>query len=239
MRIDARSPGQLRPVTMIPHFTRTSGGSVLINWGGTRVLCTALLEEGTAPFLRDTGRGWLTAEYAMLPSSTSSRKKREGLKSDGRSTEIKRLIGRSLRAAMDFEKLGEHSIWIDCDVLEADGGTRTASITGAWAALRLGVDRWLQQGLIASDPIIHQIAAVSVGIVEDEPRLDLCYQEDSSAQVDMNLVMNEAGAFIEVQGTGEGRAFSRAEMDAMLAMGEAGIRSLFDLQRQAVGEARS
>ena len=166
------------------------------------MLCTALLEQGTAPFLQDTGRGWLTAEYAMLPSSTSTRKKREGLKPDGRSTEIKRLIGRSLRAALDFEKLGDYSIWIDCDVLEADGGTRTASITGAWAALRLGVDRWLQQGILSVDPIIHQIAAVSVGIVEDEPRLDLCYQEDSSAQVDMNLVMDETGAFIEVQGTG-------------------------------------
>ncbi len=236
MRIDARLSDALRPVTLIPHFTRTTGGSVLVNWGGTRVLCTALLEEGTAPFLRDTGRGWLTAEYAMLPSSTSTRKKREGLKSDGRSTEIKRLIGRSLRAALDFEKLGEHSIWIDCDVLEADGGTRTASITGAWVALRLGVDRWLQQGIISSDPIIHQVAAVSVGIVDDEPRLDLCYQEDSSAQVDMNLVMDEVGSFIEVQGTGEGRAFTRGEMDAMLKLGESGIRLLFDLQRQAVEE---
>lgn len=238
MRMDARLPEQLRPVSMIGHFTRTSGGSVLINWGGTRVLCTALLEQGTAPFLQDTGRGWLTAEYAMLPSSTSTRKKREGLKPDGRSTEIKRLIGRSLRAALDFEKLGDYSIWIDCDVLEADGGTRTASITGAWAALRLGVDRWLQQGILSVDPIIHQIAAVSVGIVEDEPRLDLCYQEDSSAQVDMNLVMDETGAFIEVQGTGEGRAFTRSEMNAMLSMGEAGIRSLFALQQQVVEESR-
>ncbi|MFR1759774.1 MAG: ribonuclease PH, partial [Christensenellaceae bacterium] len=163
---------------------------------------------------------------------------REGLKPDGRSTEITRLIGRSLRAALDFEKLGDYSIWIDCDVLEADGGTRTASITGAWAALRLGVDRWLQQGILSVDPIIHQIAAVSVGIVEDEPRLDLCYQEDSSAQVDMNLVMDETGAFIEVQGTGEGRAFTRSEMNAMLSMGEAGIRSLFALQQQAVEESR-
>ena len=152
MRIDERLPEQLRPVSIIPHFTRTTGGSVLINWGGTRVLCTALLEKGTAPFLRDTGRGWLTAEYAMLPSSTSTRKKREGLKPDGRSTEIKRLIGRSLRASLDFEKLGDYSIWIDCDVLEADGGTRTASITGAWTALRLGVDRWLQQGILSADP---------------------------------------------------------------------------------------
>jgi len=234
MRIDNREANELRPVELVPHFTKTTGGSVLINWGNTRVLCTALLEPGTAPFLKDTGKGWLTAEYAMLPSSTGSRKKREGMKPDGRSTEIKRLIGRSLRAALDFEKLGENSIWIDCDVLQADGGTRTASITGAWAALRLGVDRWMEQGLLTEDPIIHQIAAVSVGIVEDEPRLDLCYKEDSSAQVDMNLIMDETGAFIEVQGTGEGRAFTRAEMDQLLALGDKGIHELFLLQQTAV-----
>jgi ribonuclease PH len=239
MRVDGRNAGQLRPVSFVPHFTKTKGGSVLVNWGGTRVLCTALLEHGTAPFLRDTGKGWLTAEYAMLPSSTGTRKKREGMKPDGRSTEIKRLIGRSLRTAVDFERLGENSIWIDCDVLEADGGTRTASITGGWLALALGVERWMKEGILKENPILHQVAAVSVGVVEDEPRLDLCYVEDSAAQVDMNLVMDDSGAFIEVQGTGEERAFTRQELSALLGLGEDGIRTLFALQRAAMEGGQS
>ena len=232
MRRDGRQENELRPITMIRDFTDTKGGSVLINWGNTRVLCTALMEEGTMPFLKGTGKGWLTAEYAMLPSSTGNRKKRDYLKQDGRSTEIQRLIGRSLRAGVDMMKLGERVIYVDCDVLQADGGTRTASITGAYVAVALGVQKWLKEGRLEEDPLIHRIAAVSVGIVNDRPLLDLCYGEDSAAQVDMNLVMNEAGEFIEVQGTGEGRSFSRQELDELLALGEGGIRTLMDLQRE-------
>ncbi|MBQ3487091.1 MAG: ribonuclease PH [Clostridia bacterium] len=235
MRKDGREDNELRPITLIRDFTDTKGGSVLIRWGNTRVLCTALLEEGTMPFLKGTGKGWLTAEYAMLPSSTGNRKKRDYLKQDGRSTEIQRLIGRSLRAGVDLNKLGERVVYVDCDVLQADGGTRTASITGAYVAVALGVKKWLREGRLEEDPMIHRIAAVSVGIVNDRPMLDLCYGEDSAAQVDMNLVMDETGAFIEVQGTGEGRAFSRTELDALLSLGESGIRALMEKQRAAEG----
>ncbi len=230
MRYDGREYDAPRSVEMIPDFTKTAGGSVLINWGGTRVLCTALLEQGTQPFLIGTGKGWLTAEYAMLPSSTGSRKKRETLKPDGRSTEIKRLIGRSLRAAIDYEKLGENTIWIDCDVLQADGGTRCASITGGFAALKLGVKKWLEQGLLTTDPIVTQVAAVSVGIIDGTPMLDLCYKEDSGADVDMNIVMNGKGEFIELQGTGEGRGFSPDELSTLISLGKKGIGELFTLQ---------
>ena len=232
MRKDGRQENELRPITMIRDFTDTKGGSVLISWGNTRVLCTALLEEGTMPFLKGTGKGWLTAEYAMLPSSTGNRKKRDYLKQDGRSTEIQRLIGRSLRAGVDLDKLGERVIYVDCDVLQADGGTRTASITGAYVAVALGVQKWLKEGRLEQDPMLHRIAAVSVGIVNDTPMLDLCYGEDSAAQVDMNLVMNEAGEFIEVQGTGEGRAFSRSELEELLSLAEGGIRTLMEKQHE-------
>ena len=232
MRKDGRQENELRPITMIRDFTDTKGGSVLISWGNTQVLCTALLEEGTMPFLKGTGKGWLTAEYAMLPSSTGNRKKRDYLKQDGRSTEIQRLIGRSLRAGVDLDKLGERVIYVDCDVLQADGGTRTASITGAYVAVALGVQKWLKEGRLEQDPMLHRIAAVSVGIVNDTPMLDLCYGEDSAAQVDMNLVMNEAGEFIEVQGTGEGRAFSRSELEELLSLAEGGIRTLMEKQQE-------
>ena len=232
MRRDGRQENELRPIEMIRDFTDTKGGSVLIHWGNTRVLCTALLEEGTMPFLKGTGKGWLTAEYAMLPSSTGNRKKRDYLKQDGRSTEIQRLIGRSLRAGVDLNKLGERVIYVDCDVLQADGGTRTASITGAYVAVALGVQKWLKEGRLEQDPMLHRIAAVSVGIVNDTPMLDLCYGEDSAAQVDMNLVMNEAGEFIEVQGTGEGRAFSRSELEELLSLAEGGIRTLMEKQQE-------
>ena len=232
MRKDGRQENELRPITMIRDFTDTKGGSVLINWGNTRVLCTALLEEGTMPFLKGTGKGWLTAEYAMLPSSTGNRKKRDYLKQDGRSTEIQRLIGRSLRAGVDLDKLGERVIYVDCDVLQADGGTRTASITGAYVAVALGVQKWLKEGRLEQDPMLHRIAAVSVGIVNDTPMLDLCYGEDSAAQVDMNLVMNEAGEFIEVQDTGEGRAFSRSELEELLSLAGGGIRTLMEKQQE-------
>ena len=232
MRKDGRQENELRPITMIRDFTDTKGGSVLVSWGNARVLCTALLEEGTMPFLKGTGKGWLTAEYAMLPSSTGNRKKRDYLKQDGRSTEIQRLIGRSLRAGVDLDKLGERVIYVDCDVLQADGGTRTASITGAYVAVALGVQKWLKEGRLEQDPMLHRIAAVSVGIVNDTPMLDLCYGEDSAAQVDMNLVMNEAGEFIEVQGTGEGRAFSRSELEELLSLAEGGIRTLMEKQQE-------
>ena len=221
---------------MIPDFVSTAAGSCLISTGGTRVICTASVEETVPPFLKGKGQGWVTAEYAMLPASTSVRKKRDGVKKDGRGVEIQRLIGRSLRQAVDMKALGERTITLDCDVLEADGGTRTASITGAMVALTCAVDRLIREGKLIASPIRHQVAAVSAGLIGETPCLDLCYQEDSQAQVDMNFVMNEQGGFIEIQGTGEGRAFSRKELDQLLAYGEKGIRELMDAQRQALGE---
>ena len=232
MRTDGRKENELREITILPDYTKTAGGSALISWGNTRVLCTALLESGTMPFLKNTGKGWLTAEYAMLPSSTGSRKKRG---TDGRATEIQRLIGRSLRESVDLMRLGENVIYVDCDVLQADGGTRTASITGAYVAVRLGIQKWLREGRIQEDPFLHQIAAVSAGIVDDRVLLDLCYQEDSRAQVDMNIVMNEQGDYIELQGTGEGRGFSRTELDTILEYGKTGILTLLKIQNAAIG----
>ncbi|MDO4544174.1 MAG: ribonuclease PH [Clostridia bacterium] len=232
MRIH-RQPDELRPVRMQKNFTETNGGSVLISCGKTSVLCTALLESGVPPFLIGSGKGWLTAEYAMLPSSTGTRKRRETLKPDGRSTEIQRLIGRSLRHAVDLSKLGENTVYIDCDVLQADGGTRTASISGAYVALALGIERWLSEGRLNENPLVHQVAAVSVGIVDDVPLLDLCYKEDSAAQIDMNLVMDESGSFIELQGTGERRAFTPDELNSLLALGKKGISELMRLQRES------
>lgn len=234
-RPDKRKPNELRPVEIIPDFVSTADGSCLIRCGGTRVICTASVEEGVPPFLKGKGLGWLTAEYAMLPASTGRRKQRDGLKKDGRGVEISRLIGRALRQAVDRRFLGERTVTIDCDVLEADGGTRTASITGGFVALTCAVDKLIRQGKIKESPIVHQIAAVSAGIVEDVPCLDLCYLEDSAAQTDMNFVMDETGAFIELQGTGEGRAFTRGELSQILALGEKGIDELHDLQRAALG----
>ncbi|MBP3644985.1 MAG: ribonuclease PH [Clostridia bacterium] len=233
-RIDQRKNNQTRPCTIVPNFMETADGSCLISTGKTRVICTASVEEGVPPFLRNTGRGWVTAEYAMLPASTGRRKQRDGIKKDGRSVEIQRLIGRSLRQAVDMEKLGERTITLDCDVLTADGGTRTASITGAYVALVLAVNKLMQNGLIEENPIIGQVAAVSAGIVDDQPMLDLCYVEDSNAQTDMNLVMNQRGEFIELQGTGEGRAFTNIELNSILDMGRAGVRSLMRAQRKAL-----
>ena len=233
-RFDQRQNNQPRPCTIQPNFMETADGSCLISTGKTRVICTASVEEGVPPFLRGTGRGWVTAEYAMLPASTGRRKQRDGIKKDGRSVEIQRLIGRSLRQAVDMEKLGERTITLDCDVLQADGGTRTASITGAYVALVLAVNKLMQNGLIEENPIIGQVAAISAGIVDDQPMLDLCYIEDSNAQTDMNLVMNQRGEFIELQGTGEGRAFTNLELNAILDMGRAGVRSLMRAQRDAL-----
>lgn len=236
MRIDGRTPDQARPVTIETDFVRTADGSCLIATGNTRVICTASVEEGVPPFLRGKAQGWLTAEYAMLPASTTTRKKRDGIKKDGRSVEIQRLIGRSLRQAVDLTKLGERTITLDCDVLEADGGTRTASITGAMVALTCAVDKLMREGKLVQSPILHQVAAVSCGVVDDVPCLDLCYQEDSRAQVDMNLVMNEKGEFIELQGTGEGRAYTPEELSSLIAYGRKGIEQLQEAQREALGE---
>ena len=234
IRTDRRAPMETRPCVIQPGFVETAAGSCLISTGKTRVICTASVEESVPPFLRDKGQGWVTAEYAMLPASTGRRKARDGIKKDGRSVEIQRLIGRSLRQAVDMTKLGERTITLDCDVLTADGGTRTASITGAYVALVMAVDKLMKDGLLSENPIISQVAAVSAGIVEDEPLLDLCYVEDSRAQTDMNFVMNHRGEFIELQGTGEGRAFTNRELHCLLDAGRAGVRRLMKAQREAL-----
>ncbi|MBQ4450941.1 MAG: ribonuclease PH [Clostridia bacterium] len=235
-----RKPNALRKVVITPDYTVMAAGSVLIECGQTRVLCTASVTEGVPPFKKGTGSGWLTAEYAMLPGSTSRRKERDGLKKDGRSVEIQRLIGRSLRAAVDLTRLGERTIYIDCDVLQADGGTRTASITGGFAALTLACQKLLAQGLIADSPVVRQVAAVSVGIVDDTPTLDLEYAQDSRAQVDMNVVMTRDAVgrmeYVEVQGTGEGRSFSREELNKLLNLAQSGIKQLMKKQLSALGE---
>ena len=235
-RADGRRPEEKRPVTIETDFVRTACGSCLIATGNTRVICTASVEEAVPPFLRDKGQGWITAEYAMLPASTTERKKRDGIKKDGRSVEIQRLIGRSLRQAVDLKALGERTITLDCDVLEADGGTRTASITGAMVALTCAVDKLIREKKLLVSPIVHQVAAVSAGIVGDVPCLDLCYTEDSSAQTDMNFVMNENREFIELQGTGEGRAFSSEELATLMSYGTKGISELMMAQREALGD---
>ncbi len=236
MRHDQRRPDQLRPVRITRHFTRHAEGSELVELGDTRVLCTASVEESVPGFLRGKGQGWLTAEYGMLPRSTHTRSAREAArgKQSGRTQEIQRLIGRSLRAVVDLAALGERQITLDCDVLQADGGTRTAAITGAWVALREAIDRLLAAGELTSDPIKTQIAAVSVGVYQGTPVLDLDYAEDSSAETDMNLVMDGEGRFIEVQGTAEGHPFTRVELDALLELGAAGIRSIQAAQRAAL-----
>ena len=221
MRTDGRQPDEKRPVKIDIDFVRTAYGSCLIATGNTRVICTASVEETVPPFLKGQGKGWITAEYAMLPASTGERKKRDGIKKDGRSVEIQRLIGRALRQAVDLEKLGERTITLDCDVLEADGGTRTASITGAMVALTCAADRLVREKKLLVSPVIHQVAAVSAGIVEDVPCLDLCYQEDSRAQVDMNFVMN---------------AFTGNELETLMSYGAKGIRELMDAQREALGK---
>ena len=235
-RPDNRNPNELRRCKIIPDFVSTADGSCLIETGGTRVICTASVEETVPPFLKGKNLGWLTAEYAMLPASTGRRKARDGLKKDGRGVEISRLIGRALRQAVDRRFLGERTVTVDCDVLQADGGTRCAAITGGFVALCCAVDKLIRQGKLKESPIVHQIAAVSAGIVQDTPCLDLCYLEDSAAQTDMNFVMDETGAFIELQGTGEGRAFTRDELNQILALGEKGIQELHALQRAALGD---
>jgi ribonuclease PH len=238
-RSGGRAADQLRPVRITRGFTIHAEGSVLIEFGQTRVLCTASVEEKVPGHKKGSGEGWVTAEYGMLPRATHTRGDREAArgKQSGRTQEIQRLIGRSMRAVFDLKKLGERTIHLDCDVLQADGGTRTASITGAFVAAQDAVDKLLAQGKLAQSPIIGQVAAISVGIVEGTPLLDLEYTEDSACDTDMNVVMTDAGHFIEVQGTAEGAAFTRREMDALLALAEKGIGELVQLQREALARA--
>ena len=235
-RIDARAKDQIRTVLLTDEFLRSPEGSVLIEVGNTKVICTAMVENSTARHLTGTGQGWITAEYAMLPGSTAIRKKGDkGGKQDGRGVEIQRLIGRSLRAVVDMEKLGERTIWIDCDVIQADGGTRTASITGAFVAMVEAMKRLKADGILDEIPITGFVSAVSVGIVDGEPMLDLCYEEDSRAMIDMNVVMTDAGEYVEIQGTGEERPFTGAELTQLLALAEKGCRELHALQKQVIG----
>ena len=240
MRADGRSPNQLRPLRLQNDIAPHAAGSTLIEWGSTRVICGVTVEEGVPRGMKEqkVPGGWITAEYAMLPYSTLERKPRDSTKGkiDGRSQEIQRLIGRAMRAALDLKKLGEHTVWVDCDVLQADGGTRAAAITGAYVALSMAMQNLLLEGKLTEDPVLHAVAAVSVGIVNGQPLLDLCYTEDVAAAVDMNLVMNSAGEFIEVQGTGEEATFSEKQLNDLLVLGKAGIRELLAAQEKALLE---
>ena len=235
-RTSSRPADALRPVTLTRHYTKHAEGSVLVEFGATRVLCTASVEEKVPPHKRGSGEGWLTAEYGMLPRATHTRSDREAArgKQSGRTQEIQRLIGRSMRAVFDLKALGERTIHLDCDVLQADGGTRTAAITGAFVAAQDAVNKLLAAGTLAATPIKSHVAAISVGIVAGTPLLDLDYTEDSACDTDMNVVMTGAGHFVEVQGTAEGAAFSRAEMDTLLGLAEQGIAQLIALQQQAL-----
>jgi ribonuclease PH len=232
MRPSARAADEMRQVELVAGFTRHAEGSVLVCFGDTRVLCTASVEERVPPFMKGKRRGWVTAEYGMLPRSTTTRSPREAARGrqTGRSQEIQRLIGRSLRAVVDLAGLGERTVTVDCDVLQADGGTRTAAITGGYVALALAADKLVSEGQLPSNPIHGQVAAVSVGIVAGVPVLDLDYAEDADAETDMNVVMNEAGGFIEIQGTAEGHAFLRGELERLLDLAHHGIAQLLDAQ---------
>lgn len=238
MRPSGRQTDQLRAVTLTKDFTKHAEGSVLIEFGDTKVICNATVEEKVPPFLKGQSQGWITAEYGMLPRSTDSRMRREANagKQGGRTVEIQRLIGRSLRAGVDMKKLGERTIVVDCDVIQADGGTRTASITGGFAALALAVERLIARGTLTENPILHHVGSVSVGIYQGTPVLDLDYAEDSNAETDMNLVMTDDGRFIEVQGTAEAEPYSLDEMNAMIALGQKGIQELIGLQKNMLAE---
>jgi ribonuclease PH len=238
IRRDGREPDQLRPIVFTRDFTEFAKGSVLVAFGRTRVLCTASVEERVPPWLRGKGRGWVTAEYSMLPGSTSDRNDREAAKGkqSGRTQEIQRLIGRSLRAVTDLTTLGETQITVDCDVLQADGGTRTASICGGYVALHDACSRLVAERTLGAHPITDTCGAISVGIVDALAHLDLDYSEDVRAEVDMNVVMTGAGRFVEVQGTAEGQPFSRGELDDLLVLAEHGIAEIFDLQRAVLAE---
>ncbi|HTR41037.1 MAG TPA: ribonuclease PH [Pseudomonadales bacterium] len=237
-RADGRAPNQLRPIRFQNHIAPNATGSTLVEWGNTRVICGVTVEKIIPRWMKEqkVAGGWLTAEYSMLPYSTLERKSRDISKGklDGRSSEIQRLIGRSMRAAIDLLKIGERTVWIDCDVLQADGGTRTAAITGAFVALSLAVKKLIEAKEISENPIINPVAAVSMGIVDGQPLLDLCYTEDVAASVDMNLVMNAAGEFIELQGSGEEATFSEAQLNGLLTLGKSGIKELLAAQRAAL-----
>jgi ribonuclease PH len=239
-RLDGRAPAALRPTRLTPSFTMHAEGSVLIEAGRTKVICTASVEDRVPQFLRNTGKGWVTAEYGMLPRATSTRTQREASagKVGGRTQEIQRLIGRSLRSVTRLAELGERTIWIDCDVIQADGGTRTASITGGFVALVLALQKMRTGGMLKSIPIVDHVAATSVGVVDGAPLLDLAYDEDSRAEVDMNVVKTGDGRFIEVQGTAEGPPFERRALDELLGLADQGVRELVDLQRSIVGDIR-
>jgi ribonuclease PH len=234
MRSDGRKHTELRPLRITPGYIKTADGSVLIEVGNTRVICTAKLEERVPLFLRNTGKGWITAEYGMLPGSAQVRIGRESVrgKIGGRTHEIQRLIGRSLRAIAALQDFGERTVWIDCDVIQADGGTRTASITGAYVALAEAVRGWIDRGIVNADPIRDAVAAVSVGIVDGKAMLDLSYEEDSQAHVDMNFVMTGAGKFVEIQGTAEGAPFTKAQLERMTELAQKGIRELLKAQKK-------
>ena len=237
-RIDGRNYDQIRDVKITRNYTRYAEGSVLIEMGETKVICTASVEEKVPPFLRNTGTGWINAEYSMLPRSTQQRKIRDASKGkiDGRTQEIQRLIGRAIRSVIDLNKIGERTIWIDCDVIQADGGTRTASITGAFVAVVDAIYKLYKSKAIKEIPIRNFVSAISVGIVDKQHMIDLCYEEDSTAQVDMNIIMTNTGEFVEVQGTGEERPFSRQDLNQLLELGEKGNKELIKKQREALGE---
>jgi ribonuclease PH len=234
MRKDGRKADELRKIKITRNYIKSAEGSVLIEMGDTKVLCTATVENSVPPFLRGKGTGWVTAEYAMLPRSSAQRISRERSKVGGRTHEIQRLIGRSLRSVIDMKALGERTILLDCDVIQADGGTRTASITGAYIALVEALRHIKKNGMITTVPIKDYLAAVSIGIVDRKPMLDLCYVEDSTAEVDMNLVMTGSGKIVEVQGTAEGEPFSKAELSKLLALGEKGIKTLIKRQKETL-----
>lgn len=236
MRPSLRRPDEMRQVRIVRHYTKHAEGSVLVAFGDTQVICTVSIEDRVPPFLKGQGQGWLTAEYGMLPRSTGERMKREAAsgKQSGRTQEIQRLIGRSLRAALDLKKLGERTLHVDCDVIQADGGTRTASITGGWVAMVDAINWLRQRELLTVDPVLQHVAAVSVGVFAQTPVLDLDYVEDSGCETDMNVVMTGNGGFIEVQGTAEGVPFSRAEMQSMLTLAEQGIGELVAAQQAAL-----
>jgi ribonuclease PH len=238
-RADGRLAGQLRPVRFQNHIAPHATGSTLVEWGNTRVICGVTVEDSVPRWMKEQGLagGWITAEYSMLPYSTLQRKQRDATKGriDGRSQEIQRLIGRAMRAAIDLEKIGARTIWVDCDVLQADGGTRTAAITGSYVALALALGRMQAEGKLQSTPLLNAVAAVSVGIVDQRTLLDLCYTEDAAAAVDLNLVMNASGEFIELQGSGEEASFSETQLAEMLALGKSGIRELLAAQQSALG----
>lgn len=237
MRIDGRQLNELRPISFTRHYTKHAEGSVLVCFGDTKVLCTASVEAGVPRWLKGQGQGWLTAEYGMLPRATGTRTQREAArgKQSGRTQEIQRLIGRSLRAMLDLSKLGENTIHIDCDVIQADGGTRTASISGAAVALIDALEYLQREKKLAQDPLLGLVGAVSVGIKDGKAYLDLNYAEDSTCDTDLNVVMTQAGGFIEIQGTAEDKPFTRAEADSMLSLAESGIRQIIEAQQQALG----